>query len=84
MLIDCNAPRAIWPIGRVTEISPGADGSLRVVKVLSKGIVSTRTVDKLIPLEISDVHMGDDERKERRTPRTAALQARARWRMQNN
>lgn len=84
VLIDCNAPRAIWPIGRVTEISPGADGSLRVVKVLSKGIVSTRTVDKLIPLEISDVHMGDDERKERHTPRTAALQARARWRMQNN
>ena len=33
VVLDDNTPRGQWPIGRVTQIFPGADGLVRVVSV---------------------------------------------------
>lgn len=77
VLIDCNTPRSTCPI--VIEIFHDKHGMLRVVKVLSRGLVSIRTVDKLLPLEISDVTYREERSKEPRTRRMTAIQARVKW-----
>ena len=79
VLIDCSTPRSTCPIGKVSEILPDKYGTLRVVKVLSKGVLSTRTVDELLPLEINDTNSGEDGSNAESNQHTAALQASARW-----
>lgn len=54
VLIDCDSPRATWPLGKIVSLLPDKTGVIRVVKVLTKGCISLRTIDKLIPLEISE------------------------------
>ena len=46
-------PRAEWPFRKIEAIMPDKTGTLRLVEVLCKGNISLRTIDKLIPLEIS-------------------------------
>lgn len=53
MLIDCGTGRSLWPMGIIVSLLPDKKGTVRVVKVLSQGKTSLRTIDKLIPLEIS-------------------------------
>ena len=49
------APRSQWPLGRVTEVYPGEDGRVRVVRFkLDACNTLTRNVSKLCPLEICD------------------------------
>ena len=55
VLVECENPRAGWPLGRVISIHPDENGTLRLVKIKSKGVTSLRTVEKLIPFEISRV-----------------------------
>lgn len=50
VLIHAEAPPLQWPLGRVTELHPGADGVVRVVKVKTQNGEYTRPVVKLSPL----------------------------------
>ena len=64
------------------SFEPDKNGVLRMIKVLSIGIVSIRTVEKLIPLEISSAVQKEDIVE--RPKRKAAIQARNRWQNQDN
>lgn len=50
-LCEPNAHRGEWPLGRVIEAYPGADGLVRVVKVKAKDKEYLRPVHRLCPLE---------------------------------
>ena len=53
VLVDeANAKRGDWPLGRITEVRPGADGLVRVVKVKVGKTIYKRPVHRLCPLEI--------------------------------
>ncbi len=47
-----NKKRFEWPLGLVTELLPGKDGNVRVVKVKTTMGVFTRPLQRLFPLEI--------------------------------
>ena len=47
---DENYGRISWPLARVLEVHPGADGLVRVVTVLCDGKKTKMTVKKLVPL----------------------------------
>ena len=83
VLIEGDMPRAEWPLGKIEAIMPDKTGTLRLVKVLCKGNVSLRTIDKLIPLEISvdstEESTNFPERLGKGNLRQAAQTARARW-----
>ena len=50
MLTDPQLPRALWPIGHVTEIHRSDDGCIRSADVSIKGHVYTRPVARLVML----------------------------------
>lgn len=83
VLIDCDTPRATWPIGIITSLLPDKIGVLRIVKILCKGKESLRTIDKLVPLEVSkDIETPSSEEEGdtigQRPQREAAIRARNR------
>lgn len=83
VLIDCDTPRATWPIGIITSLLPDKNGVLRIVKILCKGKESLRTIDKLVPLEVSkDIETPSSEEEGdtigQRPQREAAIRARNR------
>lgn len=54
LLHEPNAPPLSWRLGRITSVSPGADGLIRVVHLhTSKGTLS-RPITKISPLPIED------------------------------
>lgn len=83
VLIAGHMPRAQWPLGKIEAIIPDKTGTLRLVKVFSKGSLSLRTIDKLIPLEISVDDTNENTNLEKgldKLPlRQAEQVARARW-----
>ena len=50
MMADPQLPRALWSIGRVTKVNPGADGKVRSAEVKIGDRVYTRPVVRLIVL----------------------------------
>ena len=54
VLVQVKSPRSEWPLGRVVELRPDSEGVIRSVDVYCKGHVSTQTVEKLVPLEVSE------------------------------
>lgn len=52
VLIHSEAPPLHWPLGRVTELFPGPDGIIRVVKVRTPTTEFIRPVVKLSPLPL--------------------------------
>ena len=50
LVIEDNAPRGLWPMGRITETFPGADGLVRVVDVRMGKKVKRRPIHRLVPL----------------------------------
>ncbi|NP_001410306.1 uncharacterized LOC100150025 [Danio rerio] len=50
MIVDPQLPRALWPVGRITQVFPGADGRVRTANVEVKGKTYTRIVARLIQL----------------------------------
>ena len=84
VLIEGDQSRSTWPLGKIVALLPDRAGTLRLVKVFSKGIVSLRTIDKLIPLEIKGVDTQRDDsklpgKKQERGHRYAAKVAREKW-----
>lgn len=51
MIVEPNAKRGEWPLGRVTEVFPGSDGLIRVVRIKTKDNEYLRPVHRLCPLE---------------------------------
>ena len=50
LLVNQDNPRGKWPLAVVTQVFPGSDGNVRVVKVKSGGREYVRPVTKLCPL----------------------------------
>ncbi len=51
IIVDPNARRSEWPLGRITEVFPGKDGLVRVVRVKTKDGEYLRPVHRLCSLE---------------------------------
>lgn len=51
LVVEPNAKRGEWPLGRVLDIYRGADNLIRVVKVRVGNNEYTRPVHRLCPLE---------------------------------
>lgn len=51
MMADPGNPRGRWPLGRVTEVFPGPDGLVRIVKVFTAGKEWRRPITSLSLLE---------------------------------
>ena len=54
LLMEPKARRGEWPLGRITEVHPGKDGLVHVVKVKVGKSVYERPVHRLCPLEYVD------------------------------
>jgi len=54
IVLSSDTVRGQWPLGRITEVMPGHDGHVRVVKVQVGKTVFTRSINYLCPLEVSD------------------------------
>ena len=72
-VFEDNLPRSQWRLGRVEQLIPGADNSVRaaVVKVITKTgrpMTVKRPVQKLFPSEVvtNDEQLLDDDRRPRR------------------
>ncbi|KAJ8928095.1 hypothetical protein NQ314_019375 [Rhamnusium bicolor] len=61
LLKEDNTPPLRWPLARIVEIIPGADGKVRVVKLRTKDGIFTRPIAKICPLP--------DERKLEEVPK---------------
>ncbi len=51
MMIEPDASRGEWPLGRVMEVYPGGDGLVRVVRVKSRNKEYVRPIHRICPLE---------------------------------
>ena len=51
MMLDPNQPRGQWKIGHVSQVYPGDDGLVRVVKVQTEDGVYSRAIHRLCLLE---------------------------------
>ncbi|XP_065190767.1 uncharacterized protein LOC135821699 [Sycon ciliatum] len=60
LVITADTPRGKWPLGRVTEVMPGQDGTVRVARVLVGGKTVTRPVVRLCPVVTVGVAGPDD------------------------
>lgn len=64
ILKEDHAPPCNWPLGRVSELMPGADGVVRVVKVRVRNNNVTRGVNKLCVLPNDDWTQKADHNKD--------------------
>ena len=51
LMVEPNATRGDWPLGRITEVLPGDDGLVHVARVKAKDKEYLRPVHRLCPLE---------------------------------
>ncbi|KAF8786850.1 hypothetical protein HNY73_008509 [Argiope bruennichi] len=67
VLVECdNKRKVLWPLAKVTEIYPGKDGNVRVVRVKTASGELVRPIKKIFPLEIPS-SMKSDEKNETET-----------------
>jgi len=52
VVIDNQCPPLSWRLGRITEVLPGADGTVRVARVLTSTGQITRPAVKLVLLPV--------------------------------
>ena len=53
VLLKSDQPRSQWSLAKIDSVYPDSEGVIRTVKVISKGQVSVKTIDKIVPLELS-------------------------------
>ena len=54
LVVEPNANRGQWPLGRIVEVYPGTDGLIRIVKVKVGKHYYLRPVHRLCPLEVDN------------------------------
>jgi len=54
LVVDQNAPRGQWQLGRADEVFLGQDGRVRVVQVITRGSKRICSITRLCPLNVSD------------------------------
>ena len=54
IVIDPNARRRDWKVGRIVHTYPGADGLVHVVDIKVSDKILKRPITKLSPLEMQD------------------------------
>ncbi len=59
LIVDPQLPRALWPVGRISKVFPGADGRIRTAEVTVKDRAYIRPVSRLVRLPSTT----DDEDK---------------------
>lgn len=60
LIVDPQLPRASWPVGKVTNTYPGADGRIRTAAVQVKDRTYIRPVARLVQLpKVEDDEIGD-------------------------
>lgn len=52
VVVDNQAPPLLWRLGRIVELLPGSDGTVRVAKVLTTQGLITRPIVKLVVLPV--------------------------------
>lgn len=50
MIVDQQLPRALWPVGRITQVYPGQDNRVRSAEIKVKDRTYLRPVTKIISL----------------------------------
>ena len=87
VILKGNQPRSNWPLGKIITLYPDDDGVIRSMKVGSGGTESLRTINKLVPLELSEVPEeeptqtpGDADPRTQRPRRAAAQGSQSHWR----
>lgn len=50
MIVDNQLPRALWPVGKVSQVFPGPDSRIRSAEVTVKGRTYVRPVARLVTL----------------------------------
>ncbi|XP_028298617.1 uncharacterized protein LOC114460934 [Gouania willdenowi] len=50
MIVDSQLPRALWPVGKVSQVFPGPDTRIRLAEVTVKGSTYVRPVARLVSL----------------------------------
>lgn len=50
MIVDPQLPRALWPVGRVSEVFPGADGRVRTANIKVGEKTYTRPIARIVQL----------------------------------
>lgn len=50
MIVDNQLPRALWPVGKVSQVFPGPDARIRSAEVTVKGRTYVRPVARLVSL----------------------------------
>ena len=89
VLVQTDSPRGEWPLGRIIKLRPDSEGVVRSVEIYCKGHLSIRTVEKLIPLEISepvneqllnstDSHSSSNHNTDSESPHSSELVVKAR------
>ena len=53
VILGIDQRKDLWHLGKIVKLIPSSDNLVREVQVLSRGTVSRRTVEKLIPLELN-------------------------------
>ena len=57
LIVDENAARCAWPLGRVLQVKPNTkDGFVRMVTLKTKSTILERPIDKIVFLETGTVH----------------------------
>ena len=53
LVVSTETPRGEWPMGRVIETYPGADGHIRTVKLRVRGKDLVRPITKICPIDLN-------------------------------
>ena len=61
VLVQVDRSRNEWPLGKIVNIHGNPENTIRSVDVLCAGKISVRTVDKLVPLEVSSANIVQKE-----------------------
>ena len=54
VLLKSDTHRSDWPLDRIVKVNKDSDNIIRSVKVFNQGKTSYKTIEKLVPLEVSD------------------------------
>ena len=64
VLLKSDTHRSDWPLGRIVKVHKDSDNIIRSVEVFSQGKTSYKTIEKLVPLEVSDREVVEEPQDE--------------------